>query len=301
MTAPRFAAGTGSETAEFIKVKKAARGSRSEDRKEIECMKKGFALLLALMTLACYAGACSEEEEGLYVLMTIPYELFYEAETTDGQYDSVSSATRVKPLMMDYAGGSFHFMPDGREITGVIFPVYAESEEILALYGGTEVTDETSVTITVNDNGRVITATYTGKDALFESFPFSYYRLNEKPAVFKTLNRDCTLGPMEGLVITVDGGDISLVADPWADVCLKAEGVDEALSDLNVSAAVLVGNDGTRVGMKHIENIWLKTFFGFNHDSWVYELLKGKNVSGVELYTLEAKYIITAADSVGIE
>ena len=96
--------------------------------------------------------------------MSIPYDLFYEAETTGGNYDSVSSATRVKPLMMEYVGGSFHFMTDGREITGVIFPIHAESMALIEMYGGEEITDESSVTITVNDNGKTVTTTYTGKD-----------------------------------------------------------------------------------------------------------------------------------------
>ena len=113
-----------------------------------------LAALMALGLAACGGTAevppAEPEEKGVYALMTIPYDMFYAAETTGGEYDSVSSATMVKPLMMDYVGGSFHFMPDGREITGVIFPVYAESEEMLAMYGGTEVTDESSVTITVS-------------------------------------------------------------------------------------------------------------------------------------------------------
>ena len=137
-------------------------------------MKKTFTLLMIIMMLLCCFGASAEQDTGIYALMTIPYDMFYAAETTGGQYDSVSSATKVKPLMMEYAGGSFHFMPDGREITGVIFPVYAESEAMLQSYGGTEVTDDTTITITVNDNGKQITTTYKGADALFESFPFSY-------------------------------------------------------------------------------------------------------------------------------
>ena len=262
-------------------------------------MKKLLAILLAAVTLLCYAGV-SAEEEGVYALMTIPYELFYEAETTGGRYDSVASATRVKPLMMSYSGGSFHFMPDGQEITGVVFPVYAESEAMLAMYGGTEITDESSVTITVNDNGTEITETYTGRDALFESFPFSYYRLSEAPAVYKTLGWDSSFGPMQGLVVETDG-TVSLIEDPYAEICLSVEGVDDTLSGLNVNAAVLVGNDGTRVGMKHLENIWLKTFFGFNLDSEVYALLRGKIIDSVELYTFDAKYVINAGDGVGIE
>lgn len=266
-------------------------------------MKKLFALLLAMaLLLGCQAVSAEDnkEEDGVYVLMTIPYDLFYEAETTGGNYDSVSSATRVKPLMMEYSGGSFHFMPDGREITGVIFPVHAESDAMLAAYGGTEVTDETSVTITVNDNGKVITTTYTGKDALFESYPFSYYRLSEVPAVYKELGWNSDFGPMQGLVIEIDGA-VSIVPDPYAQVCLSVTLVEDVLSELNVNAVVLAAEDGTRVGMKHLENIWQKTFEGFNFDSEIYQLLQGKKVTAVELYTLDAKYVVSAGDNVSID
>ena len=267
-------------------------------------MKKLFALLLSLgMLLSCagaFAGEPAGEDKGLYVLMTIPYDMFYEAETTGGRYDSVSSATRVKPLMMTYAGGSFHFMPDGREITGVIFPVYAESEAMLASYGGEEITDDSSVTITVNDNGQEITTIYTGKDALFQSYPFSFYRLSEVPAVYKKLGWDCTFGPMEGLVVEL-AGTVSVVPDPYADVCLCVAGVEDVLSELNVNAVVLAADDGTRVGMKHIENIWQKTFSGFNFDSEIYTLLQGKRIAAVELYTFDAKYVISAGDEVKID
>ena len=71
-------------------------------------------MILVLAMLLCCLGAFAEDDKGVYALMTIPYDMFYAAETTGGQYDSVSSATCVKPLMMEYAGGSFHFMPDGR-------------------------------------------------------------------------------------------------------------------------------------------------------------------------------------------
>ena len=265
-------------------------------------MKKLISLLLVLaMTVCCFSVlAEAEENEGVYALMTIPYELFYQAETTGGQYDSVSSATRVKPLMMEYSGGSFHYMPDGQEITGVIFPVHAESEEMLAMYGGEEITDESSVTITVNDNGKEITTTYFGRDALFQSFPFSYYRLSEAPAVYKEMKWDSSFGPMEGLVVEVDG-TVSIVPDLYAEVCVSVEFVEDVLSELNVNAVVLEADDGTRVGMKHLENIWLKTFSGFNFDSEVYTLLKGKKLTAVEFYTFDAKYVVSAGDGVKID
>ena len=263
-------------------------------------MKKRFALLLALaLTLSCLGAACGENGSGVYALMSIPYDLFYEAETTGGQYDSVTSATRVKPLMMQYAGGSFHFMPDGREITGVVFPVYAESEEMLRMYGGTELTDDSSVTITVTDNGKQVTTTYTGKDALFQSYPFSYYKLGETPAVYKVMSWNSSFGPMQGKVIQLPGS-VSVVPSEYAQVCLKVDGADEVLTELDVNAAVLAARDGTRVGLKHVQHIWMKTFLGFDLDSYVYDLLRGKVLESVELYTLDAKYIITAGDDLKI-
>ena len=262
-------------------------------------MKKLIAFMAALMVMMGYFSAVSEESKDLYVLMTIPYSLFYEAETTGGQYDSVSSATRVKPRMGTYVGGSFHYMKDGREITGVIFPVHIPDESMLAALGSEEITDNSSVTITVTDNGKKVTATYTGRDALFESFPFSYYRLDEVPPVYKELTGESSFGPMQGLTLAVDG-DVSLVTDPHAQVCLEAEGLDEILSSLNVNGAVLVAGDGTRAGMKHLENIWQKVRFGFNYDSEVYGMLKGKTLAAVEFYTLEARYVVNVREALTI-
>ncbi len=104
---------------------------------------------------------------------------------------------------------------------------------------------------------------------------------------------------MQGTVIQL-GGTVSVIPSDYAEICLKVEGADEALSGLNVSAVVLAADDGTRVGLKHVQHIWLKTFLGFNLDSYVYGLLRGKNLSSVELYTLDAKYIINAGDNVKI-
>lgn len=105
---------------------------------------------------------------------------------------------------------------------------------------------------------------------------------------------------MQGLVVAVDGS-VSVISDPYADVCLAVDGVDDVLSELNVSAVVLEAEDGTRVGMKHVENIWLKTFFGFNLDSGVYSLLQGKRLAAVEFYTLDAKYVVSAGGEVTID
>ena len=163
-------------------------------------------------------------------------------------------------------------------------------------YGGSL----TAETVYTYSKGKKTKTKYTGKDALFQSYPFSYYRLSEAPAVYKELGWDSAFVPMQGPVIAV-AGKLSVVSDPHVQVCLSVEGVGDVLSELQVNAAVLVGSDGTRVGMKHLENIWLKTFFGFNLDSEAYALLKGKRIESVELYTHEAKYVIGAEDAVTID
>ncbi len=106
--------------------------------------------------------------------------------------------------------------------------------------------------------------------------------------------RDCSFGPM---VIPPDGA-VKVITDPYADLWHSVEGVDDVLSALNVSAVVLAAGDGTRVGMKHVENIWLKTFSGFSFDPDVYKPLKGKDIESVELYTPEARYVVYAGDGV---
>ena len=80
-------------------------------------------LLAALLALCLCLPALAEEidlEKGVFVLMNIPYSMFYEEETTRGAYDSVSSATKQKSRSMDFSGGSFHMTPDGAYITGIV-------------------------------------------------------------------------------------------------------------------------------------------------------------------------------------
>ena len=122
-----------------------------------------------------------------YVLMNIPYAQFYEAEGVTG-VDAVTSATKNKPRTGTLAGGSYHVNADGTDITGVIYPVKVEDDSALA--GFTEITEESSVDITVTNRGKTTTSTYSGKEALFEAPSYAYYVLNEEPAQYKTLKND---------------------------------------------------------------------------------------------------------------
>ena len=256
-------------------------------------MKKFVSIVLALLLCAVFAfGAIAEttSSKGGYVLMNIPYDQFYAAEVTDASnLDAVTSATLMKPRTMGLAGGSYHVNPDGSDITGVIFPVYVEDLSVLPSLGGKEITDKSSVEITVTNKGQESTTTFTGSDALFEAPSFSWCVLTETPAVYKTLNADGSFSAIVGEAVTLDGA-AEIIYDRHADVVIRVTGADKALTDRNVSGAVLILDDGTKVGLRHIANLWRKTEIGFALDSDVCAAVKGKTIASIEYITLDGVY-----------
>lgn len=117
----------------------------------------------------------------VYVLMNIPYDVFYKAETTnnDVKVDAFTSATKNKTRTGSLAGGSYHVNADGSDITGITYPVKVDSSVDLSKYK--QVTDSDSVSITVTNRGKTTTTEYKGKDALFENESYAYYTLSETP------------------------------------------------------------------------------------------------------------------------
>lgn len=258
-------------------------------------MKKVPVILLAiLLCCVCALGASAEDNaaQGGYVLMNIPYAKFYEADVTDASgIDAVSSSTLMKPRTAGLSGGSYHVDPEGSDITGVIFPVYVEDLSVLASLGGNEITDANRTEITVTNKGQESTTVFEGKDALFEAPSFSWYTLTEEPAAFKVLNADGSFGTIQADSNALDG-TAAFVYDRHADMVIKISGVDDALAELNVSGLILTADDGTRIGLKHIENLWRKAQIGFSLDSSVYEALKGKRIAQIEYITLNGLYTI---------
>ena len=152
--------------------------------------KRMAAFLLAfvlVLSLALAQTPFVRADEPIYVLMNIPYDEFYAAELgpDHAAVDAVSSATFNKPRTGTLAGGSYHVNADGSDITGVIYPVLVADRSVLA--GLTEITDASSVDITVTNRGTTSTTTYAGKDALFEASSHAYYRLTEAPARYNTV------------------------------------------------------------------------------------------------------------------
>ena len=119
-----------------------------------------FLLALALvLALALAQMPAVLADEPVYVLMNIAYDEFYAAElgADDAAVDAVTSATRNKPRTGTLAGGSYHVNADGSDITGVIYPVLVTDKAVLADL--TEITDASSVEITVTNRGNTSTTT----------------------------------------------------------------------------------------------------------------------------------------------
>ena len=250
-----------------------------------------FVLVLAILVLV--GVSAQAEETGAYVLMNIPYAEFYAAEVTDASaMDAVTSATLMKPRTGGLAGGSYHVNADGSDITGVIFPVYVEDVSVLAVLGGTEITDESSVSITVTNRGQESTTAYEGKDALFEAPSYSWYMLTEAPSQYKKLtvaDGKPVFSKASAEAETI-AASARLLYDKHADQVIAMKGVSDTLGDQQVSGIILAANDGTRVGLRHIANIWRGPEIGFNFDSAVYKALSGKTIVSIEILTKEGCY-----------
>lgn len=256
-------------------------------------LNKLIPLALALMVLVAFSAFAKAEETGAYVLMNIPYAEFYAAEVTDASaLDAVTSSTLMKPRTGALAGGSYHVDPAGSDITGVIFPVHVEDRAVLTALGGAEITDESSVSVTVTNKGKETTTVYAGRDALFEAPSYSWYTLAEAPAQFKALT--VSDGRPVFAAVNTPAEAVSVTArfryDKHADQVIVLDGIADVMGDQQVSGIILTADDGTRAGLRHIANIWRGPEIGFNFDSAVYAALKGKTIVRVEILTKDSHY-----------
>lgn len=246
---------------------------------------------------------------GTYVLMNIPYDQFYAADVNNSvKVDAFTSATKNKVRTAGLAGGSYHVDNTGNEITGVTFPVKVGEGVDLSKYK--KITDESSVDITVTNRGQTSTATYTGKDALFESASYSYYTLRETPKYYKevTLNADGSLsfGKTQGTAQKVSGVTPELTTQTsYGDYQLKLDGLENTIfqSGTQVYGVIISTKEGNDYGMRHLENIWRVTelawctgFTSAVHNcptsSAHYVNMMGQHINKVTYYTSQGIYEI---------
>ncbi len=257
-------------------------------------------------------------QAGDYVLMNIPYDDFYAAESNNAGTDIVTSATRQK-TRSSLASGSYHVNSDGRDISGVTFAVKVGKGDI-DWSKFTRVTDDSSVTITTSIKGKVSTTTYTGKDALFESPDYSYYVLpaGEGPTNYKELTSDSEgnlrFGAVEGKEatklenVTPDFKTSSKYGDYEIDFKnLREQMVDADGNQATVYGAVVnaADADGTTegYGMRAVENIWkgkeiawscglVNESHGSPLSSQYYKSMMGKTIKNVTFYTSTGTYTV---------
>ena len=246
---------------------------------------------------------------GTYVLMNIPYDQFYAADVNNSvKVDAFTSATKNKVRTAGLAGGSYHVDNTGNEITGVTFPVKVGDGVDLSKYK--KITDESSVDITVTNRGQTSTATYTGKDALFESASYSYYTLRETPKYYKevTLNADGSLsfGKTQGTAQKVSGVTPELTTQTsYGDYQLNLDGLENTIfqSGTQVYGVIISTKEGNDYGMRHLENIWRVTelawctgFTSAVHNcptsSAHYVNMMGQHINKVTYYTSQGIYEI---------
>ena len=243
------------------------------------------------------------------VLMNIPYDQFYAADVNNSvKVDAFTSATKNKVRTAGLAGGSYHVDNTGNEITGVTFPVKVGEGVDLSKYK--KITDESSVDITVTNRGQTSTATYTGKDALFESASYSYYTLRETPKYYKevTLNADGSLsfGKTQGTAQKVSGVTPELTTQTsYGDYQLNLDGLENTIfqSGTQVYGVIISTKEGNDYGMRHLENIWRVTelawctgFTSAVHNcptsSAHYVNMMGQHINKVTYYTSQGIYEI---------
>ena len=197
---------------------------------------------------------------GVYVLMNIPYDKFYEAEGDKDDVDAVTSATLNK-TRSSLAAGSYHVNSDGSDITGVTYPVKISDASALEKYK--KITDDSKVDITTSIKGKTSTTTYTGKDALFESDSYSYYILSETPSYYKeaTVNADGSLSFGK-----TEGTEVKILSNVTADFKTSSNygdyqiNLSELPSDIKTVYGVVIGTkEGDNYGLRHVENIWKNT------------------------------------------
>ncbi|MCU6762554.1 47 kDa membrane antigen precursor [uncultured Roseburia sp.] len=258
------------------------------------------------------AAASEPEKKDIYVLMNIPYDEFYQADVNNSiPVDAMSSATKNKTRTSTLAGGSYHINSDGSDITGITFPVKVSSLDELKKY--TQITDSSSVDITVTNRGQTTTTTYTGKDALFESGSYSYYVLNETPSYYKELtvgeNGTLSFGKTIGTEQQVSGAGAALLTDTtYGDYQLNMTGLSKIIdSNDPIYGVIITTTDGSSYGLRHLENIWLGTELawctGYTDkvhncptSSEHYKSMMGKTIDKVTYYTSDGIYVADIAD-----
>ncbi len=301
-------------------------------RKKVLSTLLSAALMIGVLSAGAFAADLPEtaDPEETYVLMNIPYGEFYAAQLRCNEVpvDTVSSATlnKTRTNTSKMAAGSYHVNKDGSDITGVTYPV--KVEDLSLLVGLTEVTDSTSVTVSVTNRGTTSEETYTGREALFESPSYAYYKLNlseeEDQNLIGTLGYKTLTASADGSFSfgEITGAQPTVLTDASVTITQETSNGDymidveeDAISSDTIQAVygvVLSTAEGTDYGLRHVENIWmvheLAFCTGFTTDihgsptsSEHYLSLVGQTINQITYYTDQGVYEIPLEDGLLVE
>lgn len=235
----------------------------------------------------------------LYGTDALTYAEFYNSDTTTpAEYDAVSSATTDKSSMFTYADATKPAEGEGYSINGVK-DVYVQVDA--QQYAEATLLKAVGALNTVNDNGYTKAAEVNVSDANAAA-----------PAVYKPLKNDGSYGAIVAETkATVPDATLSVeTSSNWGDYLLKVteetteylrdgrEGkweVDEDILGAIVTAATKDGQT-IKVGMKHLENIWVQTYeiaFDIDGDtsSTDTKALEGATINSITYIVPEGQYV----------
>ena len=235
------------------------------------------------------ANADTEEitDTGIYVLMNIPYDEFYAAQSVSAatDYDAISSATN-KAGNYGKSGGAYHsgttasVAEDGTVTAvggannatneGVIWPVKVSNSatlEALASLGGDEITDENKATVATQGRGQTSSTNLAGYQTLTEAKAYSYYILSGAPAYYIELttvtDNKPVFGTSQGTAETKTAITPTVTyGSNWGDVQLGLSGASD-VEGKQINAVVLTAESASgetvttiSTGLVHLYNVW---------------------------------------------
>ena len=253
-----------------------------------------------------------EKEDGVYVLMNIPYAEFYGAQGTD-KVDAMTSAT-AKTGNYGLAGGSYHSKQTAKQaedgtwqavggetgavVEGITWPVKAASLDDVKALGGKEIKADSKVTVAEAHHGQVGTFDLEGAQALNEAPAYSYYVLKDEPAEYVKLtvnNKKASFSNNVGEVTEVTDAELVITyGGHWGDVVIsfptneeRQAQVPEAMKDKQINGAMITMKNDAQAGMIHLQNIWTGAQFG-----WFIESiggLDGSEIASIKYFVNDTK------------
>ena len=200
-------------------------------RKQFVSLAITAAMIVSSFPVSAFAD---EKDDSVFVTMNIPYNTFYQADIkNDVAVDAVTSATTSK--WKTFGGTYFTAENDngGGQILGVSFPVEVSKADYAKL-----------------------------KNAESENDDYYFTELSEKPSVYKTLTVDSdgeyTFSAVKGEVTNASDFNYTLSTNSkYGDYQFE---LADTTIDGTVYGIIVTAEDGTQYGLRHLENIWKKTF-----------------------------------------